>query len=127
MTYGYCVYHEIECDYKGSCIDCPRNTEEDAEWFKQDEERAESEEYKVNIIEHGKKYHKATCPLCKCKFGYLDRDITVLVDHETSWMSEINAKYVTCPECFESLFITYQGKRRGEDWKDVKPDMLTFI
>ena len=43
-TYGYCVYHEIECDYKGSCIDCPHNTEEDTEWFKQDEERTESEE-----------------------------------------------------------------------------------
>ena len=43
MTYGYCVYHEIECDYKGSCIDCPHNTKEDTEWFKQDEERAEKE------------------------------------------------------------------------------------
>ena len=39
MTYGYCAYHEIECDYKGSCIDCPHNTTEDTEWFKQDEER----------------------------------------------------------------------------------------
>ena len=44
MTYGYCVYHEIECDYKGSCVDCPHNTKEDAEWFKQDEEQAESED-----------------------------------------------------------------------------------
>lgn len=44
MTYGYCVYHEIECDYKGSCIDCTHNTEEDAEWFRQDEGRAESED-----------------------------------------------------------------------------------
>ena len=43
MTYGYCVYHEIECDYKGSCIDCPHNTVEDTKWFIQDEERAESE------------------------------------------------------------------------------------
>lgn len=41
MTYGYCVYHEIECDYSGTCRDCPHNTEEDTEWFKQDEERAE--------------------------------------------------------------------------------------
>ena len=41
MTYGYCVYHEIECDYKGSCINCPHNTEEDTEWFKQDEVHAE--------------------------------------------------------------------------------------
>lgn len=23
MTYGFCVYHEIKCDYKGDCIDCP--------------------------------------------------------------------------------------------------------
>ena len=23
MTYGYCVYHGIKCDYKGNCIDCP--------------------------------------------------------------------------------------------------------
>lgn len=44
MTYGYCVYHEIECDYSGSCRDCPHNTEEDTEWFKQDEERAERED-----------------------------------------------------------------------------------
>lgn len=44
MTYGYCVYHEIECDYKGSCIECPHNTEEDTEWFKQDEEQAERED-----------------------------------------------------------------------------------
>lgn len=39
MTYGFCVYHEIECDYKGSCINCPHNTAEDTEWFRQDEER----------------------------------------------------------------------------------------
>lgn len=44
MTYGFCVYHGIECDYEGDCIDCPHNTEEDIEWFKQDEERAESED-----------------------------------------------------------------------------------
>ena len=44
MTYGYCVYHEIECDYSGPCRDCPHNTGEDTEWFKQDEERAESED-----------------------------------------------------------------------------------
>lgn len=43
MTYGYCVYHEIECDYSGPCRDCPHNTEEDTEWFKQDEAQAESE------------------------------------------------------------------------------------
>lgn len=43
MTYGYCTYHERSCDYNGSCIDCPHNTEEDIEWFKQDEEQAESE------------------------------------------------------------------------------------
>ena len=43
-TYGYCAYHEIECDYSGSCIDCPHNTQEDAEWFRQDEESAESED-----------------------------------------------------------------------------------
>lgn len=42
MTYGFCVYHGIECDYN-RCIDCPHNTEEDAEWFKQDEERSETE------------------------------------------------------------------------------------
>lgn len=41
---GFCVYHGIECDYKGGCINCPHNTVEDIEWFKQDEERAESEE-----------------------------------------------------------------------------------
>ena len=81
----------------------------------------------MNIIQHGNKYHEATCPLCKCKFGNLERNITVMADHETSWMSEIYAKYVKCPECFESLFLTSQGKRRGEDWKDVKPDVLTFI
>lgn len=23
MTYGFCEYHEIKCDYKGNCIDCP--------------------------------------------------------------------------------------------------------
>lgn len=38
MTYGFCAYHEQDCDYKGNCINCPHNTEEDVEWFKQDEE-----------------------------------------------------------------------------------------
>ena len=42
MTYGYCVYHEIDCDYAGQCVECIHNTEEDIEWFKQDEKRAES-------------------------------------------------------------------------------------
>jgi len=31
MTYGYCVYHEIECDYKCNCLNCPHNTKEDIE------------------------------------------------------------------------------------------------
>lgn len=44
MTYGYCVYHEIECDYFGFCTDCPHNTKEDTEWFKQDEVQTESED-----------------------------------------------------------------------------------
>lgn len=43
MTYGYCVYHEIECDYKGSCIDCPHNTKEDTEWFIRQDELQESD------------------------------------------------------------------------------------
>ncbi len=43
MTYGYCVYHEIECDYKGGCASCPHNSKEDTEWFMQDEQIAESE------------------------------------------------------------------------------------
>lgn len=47
MTYGYCVYHETECDYKGGCIDCPHNTKEDVEWFKQDDARAETESEKL--------------------------------------------------------------------------------
>ncbi len=38
-TYGYCVYHEIECDTQNQCIECPHNTEEDTEWFKQDEKQ----------------------------------------------------------------------------------------
>ena len=33
MTYGYCAYHEIECDYAGQCIECPHNAKEDIEWF----------------------------------------------------------------------------------------------
>lgn len=48
-TYGYCVYHEIECDYSGSCRDCSHNTEEDTEWFEQDEERAETEVSKPEV------------------------------------------------------------------------------
>lgn len=37
QTFGFCIYHEIECDYEGSCIECPHNTKEDTEWFKEDE------------------------------------------------------------------------------------------
>ena len=54
MTYGFCVYHEIECDYKGSCIDCPHNTAEDTEWFRQDEERVESEDEENNMTDKEK-------------------------------------------------------------------------
>ena len=81
----------------------------------------------MHLIQHGNKYHEATCPSCKCKFGYLDRDITVLKEREPSWGSEIFSKYVVCPECFESLFLIYKERRIGEDWEDVKPDALTFI
>ncbi len=45
MTYGFCAYHEIECDYSGECIECPHNTEEDKEWFIQDEQ-SESDDKK---------------------------------------------------------------------------------
>lgn len=49
MTYGYCTYHEIECDCKDdciSCVTCTHNTVEDIEWFRQDEEQSESEDSK---------------------------------------------------------------------------------
>ena len=39
-----CIYHGIECDYDGQCTKCPHNTEEDTEWFKRHEAKAESEE-----------------------------------------------------------------------------------
>ena len=39
QTFGFCVYHEIECDYKGLCIECPHNTKEDKEWFEEDERK----------------------------------------------------------------------------------------
>ena len=38
MTYGYCVYHELECDFIGQCRECPHNSAEDIKWFEQDEE-----------------------------------------------------------------------------------------
>lgn len=44
MKYGYCVYHKLECDYDGQCVNCPYNTNEDIEWFKQEEEKAERED-----------------------------------------------------------------------------------
>lgn len=49
MTYGYCVYHEIEYDFKSNCIECPHNTVEDIEWFREDEEleTLENENQKV--------------------------------------------------------------------------------
>ena len=54
MTYGYCVYHERECDYKGNCAECPYNTVEDTEWFRQDEEKAEKvEDILDKLIESG--------------------------------------------------------------------------
>lgn len=37
-TYGYCMYHKIECDYKGGCTSCPHNSKEDTEWFMQDKQ-----------------------------------------------------------------------------------------
>lgn len=36
MTYGYCEYHELECDYSGLCVNCPHNAEEDAERIEHD-------------------------------------------------------------------------------------------
>ena len=46
MTYGYCTYHGLLCDYEGdyNCIDCPHNTVEDIEYFRQYEKLTESEE-----------------------------------------------------------------------------------
>lgn len=48
MTYGYCTYHKLECDYKGNCIDCPHNTVEDTEWLRQDEERFGQDEKRAD-------------------------------------------------------------------------------
>lgn len=39
QTFGFCVYHKIECDYEGLCIKCPHNTKEDIAWFKEDGEK----------------------------------------------------------------------------------------
>ena len=49
-SYGFCVYHGIECDYEGLCIECPHNTKEDAEWFKAEEVR--EEQAKIEQLEH---------------------------------------------------------------------------
>ena len=57
MTYGYCLYHKIECDCKGNCIDCSYNTEEDKEvkllTSVLDEIRAEIEKLNYLSIEDG--------------------------------------------------------------------------
>ena len=61
-TFGFCVYHEIECDYKGSCIECPHNTKEDTEWFKE-EDRIENAPSVVPRVTGNRNY----CPNCGAK------------------------------------------------------------
>lgn len=49
MKYGYCDYHEIECDYKDGCdhcVTCPHNTKEDIKWFKKMRNKKEKKERK---------------------------------------------------------------------------------
>lgn len=49
MKYGYCDYHEIECDYKDGCdhcVTCPHNTKEDIKWFKKMRNKKEKKKKK---------------------------------------------------------------------------------
>lgn len=43
MTYGFCEYHEIKCDYKGNCIDCPHTLNQ--KWIPVSERLPEKDGY----------------------------------------------------------------------------------
>lgn len=56
------------------------------------------------VIEHGKNYNEATCPFCKCKMGYLNKDICV-VAYADNWVHSSRHGYLICPECNRHIYV----------------------
>lgn len=105
MTYGYCVYHEIECDYKGDCIDCSHNTIEDIEWFKQDEKREESEGM---TRKEAIKILKSISDI-STQGEAIDMAIDALQDRpQGEWISNHDGSW-NCSECGLRVFIYAKG------------------
>ncbi len=54
------------------------------------------------VLEHGENYHKAQCSFCKCKFGYLDKDVQCggVSNFDNSLVG-----YLVCPECAETIYV----------------------
>ncbi len=52
------------------------------------------------VLEHGKNYHEASCPFCKCKIGYLNRDV-----YCERGFDRKHQGYLTCPECSSHIYV----------------------
>ena len=63
----------------------------------------------IKVLEHG--IRKITCPNCKAKLQYEQEDIQeVEVKDNILNIGEIR-KYIICPDCNETIFLTPINKR----------------
>ena len=58
----------------------------------------------IKVLEHG--IRKITCPYCKAKLTYEQEDIQEVKVQDNILMDGEIRKYIICPDCNETIFLT---------------------
>ena len=53
----------------------------------------------ISILKEGNTRKHAKCNKCNCEFSYLNEDIEYSYNRINAYDSELEYKYVCCPEC----------------------------
>ena len=53
----------------------------------------------ISILKEGNTRKYAKCNKCNCEFSYLNEDIKYAYNRINAYESELEYKYVCCPEC----------------------------
>lgn len=51
------------------------------------------------VLKHGNNMHTVTCRKCGCEFLYKNEDIETSYTRINAYESDIDYKYIVCPEC----------------------------
>lgn len=68
----------------------------------------------IQVIKHGHKFLRATCPRCKCEFEFLETDMDTYGDQRESYEA------INCPDCGYRMTWFY-GDKSGRQKTHARP------